>query len=84
MKCERPGAPILEEGGIAGRIELQQRGPELKPLRPIGPPARLVLPVHGEDRGARRLVPAPIERVDLACGQIEQPIDVRDEIGAVR
>ena len=49
---ERAGAAEIEEPRVVGRIELQQRGAELKPLGPLGPAARLVASLDGEDRRA--------------------------------
>ena len=58
--------PISRKARIAGRIELQQRGSELKPLRPVGPPARLVLALDGEDR-ARQTTGPSADRARRSC-----------------
>ena len=51
-------APELEELALAGRVELQQRRSELEALRPLGPAARAIAPLDGEDRRAVGGIPA--------------------------
>jgi hypothetical protein len=70
----------LEKVGVTGRVILQQRGSELKPLGPFGPPARPVAPFDGEHRRAVLGPPAVFDRPNLACGQLEEPRDLRFEV----
>ena len=62
---ERPGAPELQEAGIAGGVELQDRRAELEALRPLGPAAGHVLALDGEDGRAVLGQPATFEGVNL-------------------
>src|SRR4029453_4433337 len=73
-------SPELEEFRLAGRVELQQRRPELKALRPLGPPARAIAPVGGEHRRAVFGPPGLFDRANLVRGQLEKPRDLRQQL----
>jgi hypothetical protein len=78
---DRARAPKLQALPVAGGVELQQRGSELKPLRPFGPPARLIPPRHREDRSAVGGLPGALERLDFRGRKLEQPVDGGKQIG---
>ena len=70
-------APQLEEGLVAGRVELEQRRPELEALGPFGPPARLIAPLHGEHRCAMLGPPGLFDGSNLSGREREQTLDFR-------
>ena len=74
---QRARAAEVEELLVAGRVELEQRGAELEPLRPLGPAARLVAPFDGEDGRAVLRAPGVFDREDLAGGDVEERADPR-------
>ncbi len=76
----RLSAPALEKRAIVGGVELQQRGPELKPLRPLRPAARLIFALHGEDRRASIGSPRSFDGLDLSGRQREEGRDGGQEI----
>jgi hypothetical protein len=58
--------PSSRKLGLAGGVVLQERHAKSKTLRPLGPSARGVAALHGEDRGALGGIPRGIDRADLA------------------
>src|SRR5207249_3938845 len=62
-----------------GRVELQQRRTELKPLRPFGPAARRVFPFDGEHRRAVLGLPGFLDAQDFLRGKLEEPLDLGNE-----
>ncbi len=74
-------AAELEEGAVAGRVELQDRGAELEALRPVGPPPRGVAAAQREDGRAVRGVPGLLEREDLLGGEGPQAVDRGPQVG---
>ncbi|HXG57139.1 MAG TPA: hypothetical protein VNJ03_17305 [Vicinamibacterales bacterium] len=77
---DRPRARELEKLAVAGRVELEHGGSELKALRPLRPAARLVDTVDREDGSARLTGPRGFERMDLACRDVEHAVDGRHEV----
>src|SRR5262249_15183588 len=73
-------AADLEKARVAGGVELQKRGTELKALRPLGPPARLIPALHGEDRRAILRTPGLFNREDLAPRELEEACNLRQQI----
>ena len=69
-----------EHGLVARRIELQERHPELKPLRPLRPAARGVAALDREDRRAAGRIPRGIERPDLLTGELEHPVRLLQQL----
>src|SRR5262249_46971960 len=74
---DRALAAELEEFNLAGGVELQQRRSELKALRPLGPPARLIASADREHRRALLGTPAVLDRSNLRGGEIEEAADSR-------
>ena len=70
----------LEKRRVSRRVELQQRGAELEALRPLGPSARLIAPLHREDRRAVRRPPAILNRTDLHRRQVEHARNRRQQV----
>ena len=77
---DRPRAPQLEECGLAGRVELQQRRAELESLRPLGPPARAITAFDREYGRAVFRAPGIFDRTNLRGRQLEHPRDLRQQI----
>src|SRR4029453_8025766 len=75
------GAGEVQELAIARGIELQHGRPELKPLCPFRPAARLQTAVDGVDRRTIGGLPTLLEGSDLPGRQLEEPIDLRKQIG---
>jgi len=67
-------AAELQRGEIAGRIEVQEREAKLKPLRPLGPAARGVAALDGEDRRAVGGIPSGVECADFLAGKFENAV----------
>ena len=65
------GAAQLQQAGVAGGVEGQQRGAVLEPLGPLGPAAGGVLAAGGEHRRPARGVPGRVQGADLGAGQGE-------------
>ena len=61
----KPRPSQVEELALAGGVELQQRGPELKALRPFRPSSRLVAALDGENRRALLGPPCVLDRLNL-------------------
>jgi hypothetical protein len=74
-------APELEETLVAGRVVLEERHAELEALRPLGPAARGVSALHGEDGRALGRVPGLVDRVDLLTGECEHAVDFFLKLG---
>jgi hypothetical protein len=72
---QRPIAADVEELFGAGRVVLQQRRAELEPLGPLGPAARAIAPVDGEDRRAVVRLPRIFDRKNLARRDVEEALD---------
>ena len=72
---ERALAAEIEKRRVARRIELQQRRAVLKSFRPLGPSARRVAPVDGEDGRAVPLAPRRFQRSDFSGGELEDAVD---------
>ncbi|MDB6027473.1 MAG: hypothetical protein JWM68_3696 [Verrucomicrobiales bacterium] len=68
-----------EELFLAGGIELENGGAELETLRPLRPAARGVFAGFGEDGGAGVGFPALVQGVDLAGGELEDFVGLREE-----
>jgi hypothetical protein len=64
-------AAELQEGLVAGGVELEERHAELEALGPLGPAARRVFAGDGEDRGALGGVPGRVDGADLLAGEFE-------------
>ena len=80
MRSTGPAAADLEKPRIAGRVELQERGTELKALRPLGPAARLIAALHGEDRRAILRPPGLFDGEDLVPRELEEARNLRQQI----
>ena len=78
FNCVAP--PDLQKPRVAGGVELEQRRTVLKPLRPFRPSARRVSALHCENRRAVFGFPAFLEAHNFWRGELEQPLDFRDEL----
>ena len=76
----RPLTRKVEELGLTSRVELQHRRAELKPLRPLGPAARLVPSRDREDRRTAIRRPCRFERTDLSSRELEHAINRRKKV----
>jgi hypothetical protein len=77
---EGPLASKVEELAVVGGVELQQRGPVLEAFRPLGPAAGGVAAVDREHGRAAAGGPGALDRGDLGCGQLEEPVDLAEEL----
>lgn len=72
---DRPLAPDVQKFLIIRCVELQNRGAELKPLRPFRPTTTRVLAATGEYGRSGRWIPRLVNRSNLAGGQFEQAVN---------
>ena len=77
---ERPRPSQFQERALAGRVELHERGSELKALRPFRPAARAIAAVDREHGRAIRRVPGLLDRRDLFRRPLEEMTDRRPQI----
>jgi len=82
--CKRPPAAYLEKLGLPGSIELQKGRADLKALGPFGPASISVRPVDRKHRGASGGIPAPLNRLDLPGGKVEQRFDAGLQAGRLQ
>jgi hypothetical protein len=78
---QRALAAKLEKLLVAGGVELQKRGSELEPLRPLRPALRRVPTFHREYRRGRARRAASLDRLDALSRPRPKTLELRKKIG---